>query len=143
MSWTSDVASSLEALDLAPRRLRRFGLTVGAALLALSSWVAFRGRAPIFRDASALGGLALLVAGAAFPDRLRLAYRSWMALAFALGWVMSRVALTALFALVVTPIAVLARLAGKRFLEVPPDRSASTYWVRRDTSRPARYDKMY
>jgi len=143
MSWTSDVGGSLEGLDCAPRRLRRFGMTVGSVLFAFALWLALRNRQPLLRNAAGILGLALLLAGATFPARLRAPYRLWMALAFALGWVMSRVALFALFALVLTPIAMLARVTGKRFLGAPADPDAATYWVRREVGRPAHYDKMY
>ncbi len=143
MSWTSDVAASLDGLDLSSGRLRSFGLAVGAVLVAVGAWIAHRHGTPPMRDAAAIVGLALLVAGALFPSRLRVPYRIWMALAFALGWVMSRVALTVLFALVVTPVAIVARIAGKRFLGLPAEPDAATYWIRREGGRPSRYDKMY
>jgi hypothetical protein len=77
-----------------------------------------------------------------WTEPFRKAYRGWMALARAMGWVVSRVVVTIVFALVVTPIGLVARLLGKRLLDLRPDPSATTYWVPRGNERP-RYDKMY
>ena len=83
------------------------------------------------------------VTGALVPTWLRPVHRAWMALAFTLGWFVSRLLLAAVFALLVTPIAWVARLSGKRFLEVEPDPGATSYWVRRDPDRRDDYRKMY
>jgi len=143
MSWTSDVAASIRGLDASPRKLRSFALTVGGVLLALSIWMAVRHRAPGIRWAAGLAGLVLLAAGAAVPSWLGALYRGWMAIAFTMGWFMSRLLLVAIFALVVTPIAWVGRLAGQRFLETRPDPRATSYWVRRDPDRRDDYRKMY
>jgi len=143
MGWTSDVATSLRELDASPRRLRSFGFTVGAVLLAIASWSAWRHGAPAVRWGAGAAGLALLAAGALAPASLVSLHRAWMALAFTLGWFVSRLLLTTIFALLVTPIAWVARLSGKRFLDVRPDPGATTYWVRRDPDRRDDYRKMY
>jgi hypothetical protein len=65
-----------------------------------------------------------------------------MGLALTLGWFTSRLLLTAIFLLVVTPIGLVARLAGKRFLALRPDRAATTYWTKRDPSRRVDHRKL-
>jgi hypothetical protein len=65
-----------------------------------------------------------------------------MALAFTLGWFTSRLLLVAIFLGVVTPIGLLARLVGKRFLELAPDPGAASYWVRRDPARSTDHRKL-
>jgi hypothetical protein len=141
MSLIRDVSASLRALDVTPRRLRKSALVVGAVLLALALLFALSGRHPLRRDVAAAAGAALIAVGALLPSLLRTPYRIWMAFALALGWVVSRAVLVALFALVLTPIAVLARLTGKRFLDLHRDPSAQTYWVPHQQS--SRYEKMY
>lgn len=143
MSWTSDVAASIRGLDASPRRLRSFAFTVWGVLLALSLWMAARHRAPGIRWVAGGAGLAMLAAGAVVPSRLGPLYRGWMAFAFAMGWFMSRLLLVAIFALVVTPMAWVGRLAGHRFLDTRPDPRAASYWVRRDPDRRDDYRKMY
>jgi hypothetical protein len=143
MSWTDDVRASLRELDASPRRLRSFAFTVGAVLLALALWLAFRGRAPGFRWAAGASGAALVLSGLVAPSRLAAVHRAWMALAFTLAWFVSRLLLAAVFLLLVTPIALLGRLVGKRFLETRPDPGATSYWIRRDAGRRDDHRKMY
>ena len=126
--------SLISDLDMSPPRLRRSAFAVVGLLVVL---------ALVFRSVvSAICGVGLIALGAFAPASLRAPYRVWMTFALALGWIVSRVVLALLFALVVTPIAVVARLSGKRFLDLRPDPSATSYWIPRGNDRP-RYDKMY
>jgi len=143
MSWTEDVRAGLGRLDTSPRALRRAAFGMGGVLLALAAWLLFRQRAPEMRVALAGAGALLVLAGLLVPARLRAAYLGWMALALAVGWVMSRVVLTLIFAVVLTPLGLLARLTGKRFLALEPDPAAPSYWVRRKPGGQRRYDRMY
>ncbi len=143
MSWTEDVREGLRRLDTSPGALRRAALGVGGVLLAVAAWLVFRHRAPWLPSAFGAAGGLLVLAGALFPARLRAGYLGWMAVALAVGWVMSRVVLTVVFAAVLTPLALLARLTGKRFLALERDRAATTYWVRRPPGAGGRYDRMY
>ena len=142
MSWIEDVRTGLARLDTSPPAIRRADWGVGVVLLLLAAWLWWRQRAPGIRLCLAGGGALLVLAGALVPARLRTAYLAWMAFALAIGWVMSRVVLTVVFVVVLTPLALLARLSGKRFLAMERDPSASTYWVRRPGTQ-GRYDRMY
>jgi drug/metabolite transporter (DMT)-like permease len=144
----SDVVHSVAALDLSARPLRRFGLLIGAILLAGGLWLwqtaglqAPPGAVPLPVLVAAFGA-ALLAVALVVPRRLRFLYRAWMTLAFTLGWFTSRLLLVAIFALVVTPLGLLARLTGKRFLELEPDRAAASYWTRRDPARRVDHRKL-
>lgn len=125
------------------RALRGFGLTLAAAFAVLGGISLWRGsgrEAPLF----AAGGLLLLL-GLAAPAALAPVHRGWMALGLAMGWVMTRVILGALFYLVFTPLGLVMRALGKRTLAVGFDRQASTYWIARPPRPwdPARYRKQY
>ena len=143
MSWISDVADSVRALDLSTPRLRRFAFMIGGVGAALGLWMLWRGRHPTAGIVALAASLTLIGAGAVRPAALAGLYRLWMGLALALGWLVARVVLVALFSLVLTPIALVARLSGKRFLDLRPDPSASSYWVRRAPRRTPHYEKMY
>ena len=143
MSWTEDVRAGLARLDTSPRALRKAAFAVGGVLLLLAGWLLWRERAPGLRVGLAAAGALLGVAGALVPARLRAAYRAWMTVALAIGWVMSRVVLTLVFAVVLTPLALLARITGKRFLALGLDRTASSYWVRRERGSGGRYERIY
>ena len=79
-------------------------------------------------------GAVLLLVSTIVPVVLKPLHLAWMTLAVILGWIMSRVILIVLFYLVVTPVALAARLAGTQFLELKWDSSQATYWNARETS---------
>ena len=140
MPWIEDVRAGLARVDGSPRALRRFGLAVGGVLMLLAGWLAWRGKVG---QAWLAAGALLALLGAVAPAALRGVHRAWMALALALGWVTSRLVLLLVFSLLLTPLALLARLLGKRFLEQRPDPGATTYWVARPPDRRDDYGKMY
>ena len=77
----------------------------------------------------------LVVLGFRAPSSLRQLYLAWMALAFALGLVVSSALLTSFFFLILTPIAWVARLCGKDFLSLRLDPQAKSYWLLRARAR--------
>ena len=83
-----------------------------------------------------------MLLGALVPRSLRLIYIGWMSLAFILGFAVSTALLTVFFYLVVTPIRLIARLAGRDFLHRNFDRSAASYWIMPDRS-PSREFRNY
>lgn len=66
-----------------------------------------------------------------------------MGLAFALGWVMSRVLLTILFYFVLTPVGFIAKMVGKKFLDIDYKTRKESYWVIRPDNQKVDYSKMY
>lgn len=123
-------APSVEDGQAAPtrRELRAFALLVGGALLALAAVGSWRHRLPIAAACGALG-LALGAVGAIAPGRLGGAYRAWMRLALAMSRVTTPVLMAVVYFGVLTPVALLMRLAGRRALGVP--RAAASGWVDR------------
>lgn len=108
---------------------RAFGLTVGAVLLAYAAYVfATRGRVPVpaLVLAVALGSLALL-----YPRALHLANCAWSRLGDVLGRVMNPIVLGVVFLAVVTPIALIMRVARRDPLRRRIERTAGSYWITR------------
>lgn len=60
---------------------------------------------------------------------------AWMKFAFILGWFWTRIFLGIFFYLIITPIGLLMRALGKDLLDEKIDRSAQSYWVKRDLSK--------
>ncbi|MFO0829111.1 MAG: SxtJ family membrane protein [Phycisphaerales bacterium] len=72
-------------------------------------------------------------AGVAFVPSLSVrVYRAWMFAVLPIGWSLSHVLLAIVFYLVVTPIGIALRLAGRDPMERRFDRAAKTYWKRRE-----------
>ena len=124
----------IKQLKTGQRELRKFGFLVGAVFTLLGVWFRWRGkgRYPYFLAPGAV----LVVLGTVAPRALRLIYVGWMSLAFLLGFVVSNILLTLFFYLVVTPIGLVARLAGKDFLNRKLDAQTESYWIMRDRSVP-------
>ncbi len=145
MSLISDVKEEMGSLDLSRSSLRKFGLVVGAIFLLLGFWLLYRQGEPLPRNlAWAVGGV-LVLTGGLLPALLGPVYRVWMGLAFTLGWVVSRVLLALIFYVIVTPISLIMRLAGKRPLVLKMDEGAPTYWIpmKKKELDPNNYNKMY
>lgn len=113
------------------RTLRSFGLLVGGAWGVIGLWpLVFRREPPRLW---ALGLMAALVGlGLVFPRALRHPYRGWMALGHALGYVNSRILLSLVFYLVVTPMGFVMRLFGKDPMRRRFDAGATSYRIDRE-----------
>jgi predicted permease len=106
--------------------LRKFGLTVGSVLVLIAAVLFY------FEKSSsvyfAVIGAVLILTAVIYPKILKLLNKIWMGLAVLLGFVMSRVIIAILFYLVLTPIGLLAKLFGKKFMDLKYDKSAESYW---------------
>ena len=111
------------------KELREFGLIVGGILVAIACVGLYKGRG--WAEAVMGVGVFLIAAGVIVPKLLLPAQKAWMALAVVLGAVMSRVILALLFYLVLTPLGIVARLTGKRFIEKEFKGETGTYWLKR------------
>ena len=109
--------------------LRKFGLTVGTVLIIIA-FLLFYFEKPSAIYFAAIGGL-LFVSGILSPQILKPFNKIWMSFAIVLGFFMSRIILTVLFYLVLTPISLIARLVGKKFMTLKYDKSEQTYWEKR------------
>ena len=142
MSWISDVKYEVDKLDISKRSLRKFGVTVGIVFLLLGIWFLMSG---LFLFAGkviiVLGGL-LTFLGSFFPMYLKSVNLYWMTTAFILGWFVSRFLLTILFFMVLTPIALIAKLFKKEFLNLNYKQNQPTYWIQKTPSK-INYEKMY
>lgn len=109
--------------------LRKFGVTVGSVLIIIAFVLFYfeKPSAPYF----GVIGVILFVTGIIIPQVLKPLNKIWMVLAIILGFIMTRVILTTLFYIVMTPIGFLAKIFGKKFMDLKYDRSAKTYWEKR------------
>jgi hypothetical protein len=138
-----NVREDLKQLRTSPRDLRKFGLMVGGVFAALG--LLFLWRNKTFYPWCLWPGAVLMAFGAVLPRALKWIYIAWMSVAFVLGFVMAHVILTLLFFLMITPIGLLARLAGKDFLGLKLDREAKSYWIAREQKArsPVDYERQF
>ena len=112
---------------------RKFGITIGLFLVVIAGFLFWRGKEPF--EILLVSGLALCLLGLTIPILLKPVYWIWMILAVILGWIMTRVILRLLFYIVITPIGILSRLSGSRFLDLKWDKSKDSYWNARPTKQ--------
>ena len=139
----SVIREELKHLKTQPRDLRKFGFLVGGVFVLLGLWFLLRHKpwhiwfwAP---------GAVLIGFAAIWPRLLKQVYIAWMGLAIVLGLVISTILLTLFFYLVVTPVALLARIAGKDFLSRKWS-TAPSYWIIRPPSelkQAAEYERQF
>ena len=141
------ILDELKRLDKGPKALRSFGWVVGGVLLGIAAVVVWRNGWTISPVATWLGGIggALVVLGTLIPVVLRPVYMVWMGLALVLGFVMTRVVLTLVFYVVLTPTGLLLRAFGKDPMHRHPEPEAPSYWISRtDEDRPPeRLERYY
>ena len=112
---------------------RAFGYTVGAILMVIGAAKAVIAGAVTPTSYLLFGvGAVLLVLGIVAPRRLSVLNRVWLRIGALLAAVVNPIVLMLLFLLVITPMAVVMRLLGKRPLRLAPDPSAASYWIKRE-----------
>ena len=73
-------------------------------------------------------GVALIVLSLVFPIVLKPLQIPWMIFAVILGWIMTRIILTLVFYLAITPVRFIAHIFGKKFLDKKWCDSSQTAW---------------
>jgi len=112
---------------------RAFGCSVGIILMVIGAAKAFMaGAVTPVSILIFMPGVVLLFLGIAAPWCLSTLNRIWLKLGAIISKMVNPIILALLFFLVVTPMALAIRLAGKRPLRLVPDRSAATYWITRE-----------
>lgn len=119
------------AITMKKENLEEFAVLLATFCLLLNCFLLFLGRPNSFL--LPLACLLLLLGFSFFRVILKPFYWVWMFLAFCLGFVASKVFLTLIFYLVLTPIGLLAKLFGKRFLDLGQKPS---YWKNRASQAP-------
>ena len=103
---------------------RRFGFTLGIAFLALASVLWWREHDLPATVAASLGAL-LLLSALVIPARLGPVHDAWMRMALAISKITTPVLMAIVYFIVITPIGLVRRLAGKSPIAV---RTAATRW---------------
>ena len=131
------------AAEVTDKQARKSALLVAAVLLGIAAWNLYRGRTTVVIIFGVLGA-ALVVAGLLFPAAARAFHVAWMRFAVALGHVNSRVLLTLVYYLVVTPYGFISRLVRRDPLRRRADRDES-YWVERKRTRqaPEQFERLF
>lgn len=117
------------------RQARKSALVVATVFALLGAWQVYRARPTLAITFGALAVILLLCS--AIPPAAMVFHRAWMTLAGVLGYVNSRILLTVIFYLILTPLGLVRRLFGSDLLERRSGREPS-YWRRRTATRQTR-----
>ncbi|UCD55047.1 MAG: hypothetical protein JSV93_05925 [Candidatus Omnitrophota bacterium] len=125
------------------KELREFGLTIGIILVILGGVSLWRDKGfyPYFLG---IGGL-FIVSGLTLPHILKPLQKVWMSFSIIVGFFSSRLILSILFYIVLTPIGLITRLLGKDILGQRIDKTRRSYWHEREAGTKNResYEKQY
>jgi hypothetical protein len=133
----------LKYIDKSDEAVKKTGISVGVVLILISLLLWYLGKTS-FIYFSIIGGLFVILAFISIPV-LRPFHKLWMTLALAMGFVMSRVILTVLYYLILTPVGLLAKIVGKKFMPLGFDKNAKTYWEKRENivKQQIDYDRQF
>jgi multisubunit Na+/H+ antiporter MnhG subunit len=123
----------MEIISADKKTLKKFGITMGFTFIIIAMIILFRHKhntMPAF-----VFSLVLFIAAYVLPGILKPLYFCWMKLAFVLSWVNTRLLLIAVFYLLVTPLAVIARMFGTDLLDKRIDKTKQSYWLAKEKSR--------
>ena len=110
------------------KQFRNFGLMFGVVLTGIGLYQLYNDTAETARYVLCMLGGVFFLTGLATPMVLKPIYTVWMKIAFALGWVNTRIIITLIFFLVVTPIGLIMRILKSDLLAEKINKNTVTYW---------------
>ena len=132
----------ISEIKITKKEIRKFGIVIGIILIIIG--VILFWKKNISYPMLMITGIFLLVGGLSIPIILKPIYLIWMIFATILGWLMTRVILSLLFFGLITPISLIARLMGKKFIYLRLDNINNSYWnYRSNKVQNVDYEKQY
>ena len=132
----SSILDEIKKIKSGKKQLREFGIVMGVFFGILGGLLFWRHRHYLWAVSASSFFFAF---GFFLPQALKPLQKAWMALAVLIGFVMSRVILTVLFFLVLSPLALVSRLFGKIYLDLAFRKSGPTYWSEVPTKKENEY----
>ncbi len=111
--------------------LRSFGYTIGIILLFISAILLYHGN--YLHKNLAIIATIFIGMGVVAPVFLKPIYLIWMTFAVVLGWIMTKIILSVVFYIIITPISFITKLFGEDFLGLKKIKNDS-HWNNRNSS---------
>jgi len=132
----------ISSIKITKEEIRKFGIVIGSILLIIG--VILLWKRNIYYPILMIIGIFLFVGGLSIPIILKPIYIIWMIFATIMGWLMTRFILSLLFYGLITPISLIARLMGKKFIYLRWDKINNSYWnYRSNKVQNVDYEKQY
>ena len=109
---------------------RKFGIILGIILAVIATILLMKARGGYIYLYGA--GFFFILAGLVVPIVVKPVFILFMYFSHVMGWVMTRLILGILFYLVITPMGLLGKLFGKRFLDLKFPGKQESYWIETD-----------
>ena len=120
----------IKSIKTSNKDIRSFGITIGIILFIISATLLYYDKSS-YQIIAYMGG-GFIALGIIIPILLKPIYILWMTFAVMLGWVMTRVILSLVFYLIMTPIGLITKLLGEDFLDLK-ETNVKSYWNNRDS----------
>ena len=128
--------NELKKVKSSKKDIRNFGLLIGGILIALGAYKFWKDKevSSVFYTLLSVGGF-LVIFGLILPIVLKPFHKVWMWFSVVLGFIMTKVILTVLFFLILTPLKLFSTLFGKQFLSLKTDKNKESYWEIRESKK--------
>jgi len=120
----------MDKLNLNKDNLRKFGITMAMAFLAITLIILIRHKYSVL-PTSVISVIFFILAFVT-PILLKPIYVFWMKLAFVLGWINTRLILFIMFYLIFTPIGLAIRLLRVDLLDRKIYKNRKSYWKNKE-----------
>ena len=124
---------------------RKFGIVLAAILLIIGTLHLHKGHLVTFGWLSAASAISFIYS-VFFTRQFIPAYHGLTKVLHAIGWFNSRLILSVIFFLVITPMALVMKLFGKDTLDKKIKKTSQTYWVKKQAHAAGsveQYEKQY
>ena len=133
----------MKNIKIGKKDIRSFGIIFGIIFLIIAGLLFYKEKDSFqlfIYMASSFIGISLVI-----PVILKPIYLVWMIFSVILGWFMTRLILSLLFYLIITPIGLVLRLMGKDLLELRKKEVQDSYWNMRNSEKEQNqnYEKQY
>lgn len=134
----------MSSTERARSEARRFGAGAAAVCGLAGAWAAWGRHHAVTGTALGTVGAVLALLGLVAPSAALALRRAWMRIGHALGWVNTRILLGVVFFVLLTPIALAMRLAGRDPLRLRWRPGATpSYWLRRAPTDRQHWERTY
>ncbi|MDQ1351604.1 MAG: hypothetical protein QG657_1909 [Acidobacteriota bacterium] len=131
LSWTRRKGKRMDKSKFNVKsEWRKFGIILGIILAVIATILLIKARASTIYFYGA--GFFFTAAALIVPIVVKPVFILFLYIAHVMGWIMTRLILGILFYLVITPMGLLGRLFGKRFLDLKFPGKQESYWIETD-----------
>jgi len=138
LNW---IKRKLNQINADSKAVQKFGFILAGILFTLGLIAFFRGHQQYWFEWP-LAALVLFLSFSAIGILTRI-YRFWMLIAEGISWVLLRLILGIFYYLILSPVGLGMRLAGKDILDEKMDQTARSYWKKHAAKSKEQYERLF